>query len=287
MRHWLVVGFSLAFVLIGAGAVEAQNSGLIRFCQINKCGTPNATRFCGVQSTNQCRLALAQQRITAQIVQQFLQAAPPPTPGPTAALAPQPPPPTGSTVGYDEDTGVATFSNTSATTLSVTGNAAVGGTLTVSKSSTFGEEATFVGGVTVHNHLQVGENTKVDMGGNRVQNVALPIAGTDAANKDYVDAGLGAAYIGISDAFNKLNDAFKKIDENSEGIAVAIALGGIALPQGKNFALAGNVGVYDDKQAAAAQAAIRVNETLTLNAGVGVGFDNGQVGGRVGFMAAW
>jgi hypothetical protein len=103
---------------------------------------------------------------------------------------------------------------------------------------------------------------------------------TDAANKDYVD-GLNAL------TNDRINQAFRQIDENTEGIAVAIAMGGLTLPQGKDFALGANVGFYDDKQAAAAQAAIRLNEVVSFNAGVGVGFDNNKVGGRVGFMAAW
>jgi hypothetical protein len=220
-------------------------------------------------------------------VQQFLQAAPPPTPGPPAPAVPPPPQPSAAEVGYDEHTGDGTFRNVEIAALSVTGNAAVGGTLGVSGASTFAGPATFIGGATVHNQLQVGANTRVDMGGNRAQNVALPVAGTDAANKDYVDAGLSAAYSGVGDAFKKINDAFNKIDENSEGIAVAIALGGIMVPEGKTLAIAGNVGFYDDEQAAAAQAALRLNEVLSLNAGIGVGFDSGQVGGRVGFIAAW
>jgi hypothetical protein len=128
--------------------------------------------------------------------------------------------------------------------------------------------------------MSVAAGAPVDMGGNRVQNVATPIVATDAANKGYVD-GMNAI------TNDRINQAFRQIDENTEGIAVAIAMGGLTLPQGKDFALGANVGFYDDKQAAAAQAAIRLNEVVSFNAGVGVGFDNNKVGGRVGFMAAW
>ncbi len=64
-------------------------------------------------------------------------------------------------------------------------------------------------------------------------------------------------------------------------------MGGIAIPDGKNFALGANVGFYEDKQAFAAQAAIRITDMLTFNGGVGVGTDSNKVGGRVGFVAAW
>jgi len=127
--------------------------------------------------------------------------------------------------------------------------------------------------VSTTNFTAAGPASVINMNGARVQGVGAPIAGTDAANKDYVDAGLNAA--------------FKKIDENTEGIAVAIALGGIAIPEGKNFALAANLGFYDGKEALAAQTAIRLDPNVTFNGGVGVGLDNNKVGGRVGIMTAW
>jgi hypothetical protein len=139
--------------------------------------------------------------------------------------------------------------------------------------------------------LAVAAGSPVNMGGNRIQNVAGPIAATDAANKAYVDTFLGAsnAALGarIDDANARINKAFEEIDQNTEGIAIAIAMSGLSVPTGKNFALGANLGFYDDKQAVAAQTAVRLNDILQLNAGVGVGFDNAKVGGRVGFMAAW
>lgn len=114
----------------------------------------------------------------------------------------------------------------------------------------------------------------------RITNVGAPVAATDAANKGYVDTLTSANSAAI-------NQAFKRIDENTEGIAIAIAMSGIALPQGKNFAIAGNLGFYESKQAFAAQAALRLNETFTLNGGLGIGFETNNVGGRVGIMAAW
>ena len=64
-------------------------------------------------------------------------------------------------------------------------------------------------------------------------------------------------------------------------------MGGMVLPAGKSFAIGGNMGFYDDKQAFAAQAALRVDDVLTLSGGVGLGMDYKNVGGRVGFVAAW
>jgi hypothetical protein len=126
------------------------------------------------------------------------------------------------------------------------------------------------------------------MGGNVVHNVATPVAATDAANKAYVDSLAGDSQAGIGAVQARLNDAFKRIDENSQGIAIAMAMGGVNLPSGKNFAVGADLGFYQDKQAAAAQFAARVNDAITLNGAVGTGLNGGgQVGGRVGISAAF
>jgi hypothetical protein len=128
------------------------------------------------------------------------------------------------------------------------------------------------------------------MGSNRVMNVAAPVAATDATNKAYVDsmsgnvADLSSA---ISAQAQRIDSAFRAIDRTTEGVAVAIALGGLVLPQGKDFAVGANYGYFDSKQAFAAQTALRLNDVLLLNGGVGLGLDTSQLGGRVGVMAAW
>lgn len=114
--------------------------------------------------------------------------------------------------------------------------------------------------------ITVASGAPISMGGNRVQDVGTPIGRNDAANKAYVD---------------------QEIDQTAEGVAIAMAMGGLALPQGKDFALSANVGFFDDRQAVAAQAALRVNEILYFNGGAGVGLSDNKVGGRVGLMAAW
>jgi YadA-like membrane anchor domain len=169
----------------------------------------------------------------------------------------------------------------------VTGFVNVHSTLSIDGPAIITGQSNLNGGANVSNHLTVAAASTVDMGGNRVQNVGAPVAATDAATKGYVDS-----YIGTSsrefDALNsEVNHAFQKIDENTEGIAVAMAMGGLTLPDSKAFALSANMGFYDDKQALAAQAAIRLNRTFALTGGVGLGFDQGKVGGRVGVMAAW
>lgn len=132
--------------------------------------------------------------------------------------------------------------------------------------------------------IAIAAGAPINAGGNRVQNVAAPVADTDAANKAYVDAQLGGNTAQIT---GQINEAFKQIDRNTEGIAIAIALGGLALPHNANFAVSANLGIFEDKQALAFQSAIRLGGGVVLNGGIGVGIDSSLVGGRIGVMAAW
>ena len=132
--------------------------------------------------------------------------------------------------------------------------------------------------VNVGSTLTVASGGTIDMGGNRVQNVGAPIAATDAATKGYVDT----AVSGISTG---LNQAFKKIDQNSQGIAIAMAMSGLTLSADKRAVIGGNLGFYNGKRAVAFQAAIRMDRDVTLNGGIGFGLqDKAQLGGRVGMQ---
>jgi hypothetical protein len=165
--------------------------------------------------------------------------------------------------GTLETTGLAKLNSLEVTNgADIKGNASVGGSLTVAKGATVSESLTATAG------------SDINMGGNVVHGVAAPIVGTDAANKQYVDDGLAKA--------------FKAIDRNTQGIAIAMAMAGLALPEGKNFALGANMGFFDDKQAIAIQAAIRVSPNVTITGGFGTGVqDMNATGGRVGLQAAW
>jgi hypothetical protein len=164
--------------------------------------------------------------------------------------------------GATTTNGITNTGNIATDSLTTTGNATVGGSLSVAH------------GATVSDSFTVTPGSNIDLGGNVVHNVATPIVGTDAANKQYVDDGLAKA--------------FKAIDRNTQGIAIAMAMSGLSLPDGKNFALGANMGFFDDKQAIAIQAAIRVSPNVTLTGGFGTGVqDMNATGGRVGVQAAW
>lgn len=175
----------------------------------------------------------------------------------------------------------------SATTVAATNVNATNVSATTVAATTVNATSVNVSGNTTTASLSVGagglavaSGAPVNMGGNRVQNVATPVAPTDAANKAYVDSRLGA-----SDG--RIDSAFDRIEENEEGIAIAVALGGLTLPAGKDFAIGANLGFYGGKEAMAAQTAIKLTDNLILNGGIGVGLEETKVGGRIGFMAAW
>lgn len=90
--------------------------------------------------------------------------------------------PNGSQTSFNSSNGAATFGAAATFDASATFNST--STFNAGMSSTTG---TFSGTVTMNGGLVVGSGQTVDMGGNRVQNVGTPTAGTDATNKNYVD----------------------------------------------------------------------------------------------------
>jgi hypothetical protein len=191
----------------------------------------------------------------------------------------------GGTLGV---TGLTTTNGIDNSSGGISNAGAVSGVTTLSSTTIINSGAASINSLAVGaGGMTVAAGAPVSMGGNRVQDVATPVDPTDAANKAYVDSMSGNVEAQIEAQTARINSAFKEIDRNSEGIAVAMAMGGIALPQGKAFAIGANIGFYQDKQATAAQTVIRLNNNLTLNGGIGVGMSRNQVGGRVGLMAAW
>jgi trimeric autotransporter adhesin len=137
-----------------------------------------------------------------------------------------------------------------------------------------------VGGATVNNGLRVNNGflvsgpsqglgaQTVSMGGNRVQDVAAPVLGTDAANKAYVDKGVKKGY---------------------EGTALALAISQPVFLPGQNFAMRAGWGGFESENAVGFSAAGVVmrdpfghGSTVALDGGVGFGTNYNTVGGKVG-----
>ena len=72
-----------------------------------------------------------------------------------------------------------------------------------------------------------------------------------------------------------------------EGAAVAIAMGGAALPDNKKFAISANWGNFSGENAFGGVAQMRITDNFVANAAIGAGFNRGGVGGRVGGTFAW
>ena len=72
-----------------------------------------------------------------------------------------------------------------------------------------------------------------------------------------------------------------------EGVAMALAMDTPGIPSGANYAMSGGIGYFDERAAATAAFSARVGEMSSVSAGVGVGFDSGEVGARAGFQVAW
>ena len=159
-------------------------------------------------------------------------------------------------------------------TLAVAGNPATGnpGALNVN------------GGAVINNGLEVNNGLRVtgpsqgqgpqtiDMGGNRVQDVATPIFGTDAANKAYVDRGLNKAY---------------------EGTAIALAISQPIIGPNQTFAIRAGWGNYESENAFGLSAAGIIGRdwfwngsTVALDGGVGWGSNN-SVAGKAGITLAF
>ena len=109
-------------------------------------------------------------------------------------------------------------------------------------------------------------NNTVSLGGRRLTNIAPGIASNDAATVGQVNQSAKRAY---------------------GGVATAMAMGGIAVPDSKLYAVSANLGAYRGEAALAGGVALRLTDNATVNGSLGVGVTRGDLGGRVGVTFAW
>jgi autotransporter adhesin len=101
------------------------------------------------------------------------------------------------------------------------------------------------------------------------------------------DAQGNLATMNLDDFFTPVTELSRGVDRAQEGVAMAIALGGVHLPAGKTFAVSMNYGNFSGHNALGFGAIGHVRENLYLNGGIGIGLSSGAVAGRVGATLAW
>ena len=164
------------------------------------------------------------------------------------------------------------------------GNLAVTGNYTTTDGNITTINGT-ISGAAVHatDSLTVSHGAAVDMGGNVVHGVAAPAAGTDAANKAYVDQAIGNA--------NAANKAYvdKAFGKANEGTAIALALEQPVFLPGQNFAMRAGAARFEGGSAYGVSAAgmiardfLGYGSTLVADVGFGAGASYGQVAIRAG-----
>jgi hypothetical protein len=91
----------------------------------------------------------------------------------------------------------------------------------------------------------------------------------------------------ISGLQSSVNVLQHQMRQSFEGTAIAISMGGTALPADKRFAISTNWGNFRGQNAASVVAQMRMTDYAVINLGVGAGFEQGGIGSRAGVTFAW
>jgi YadA-like protein len=109
-------------------------------------------------------------------------------------------------------------------------------------------------------------------------------------------AGLGLASAGDISAINsqiaginsRLDNLTSMSNKATTGVAMAFAMAGVpSLMPNENFAITMNWGNFQSANGLALNAAVRLDNHVQFNAGVGYGANQNLVGGRVGLRFGW
>lgn len=88
--------------------------------------------------------------------------------------------------------------------------------------------------------------------------------------------------------YNAIQKNAKDIDKNSEGVAMAMALANSPnLEDYEDFAITLNVGTFEGENAMSFGLMGRINKNITIQGGLGVGLNQGTVGGAGGVKIGW
>ena len=107
---------------------------------------------------------------------------------------------------------------------------------------------------------------------------------SDAQGNLAVDRSIGTQ---MSQLDSRVRSLGSSIEDNKEGIAMAMALSTPYVPEDKTFAVSTSLGAFDGATAMAASMGYRFDANTQFDAGVTYGFDRNQVGGRIGVTYAW
>jgi hypothetical protein len=187
----------------------------------------------------------------------------------------------------------------------VIGNgASVGGTNAVAMgngaSATFDNSTAIGNGATVTRANQQAFGTASNtytMGGitsaasRSAQSGATQVVTADAAGNLATStlAGLGIASAGDIGAINaRLDNLTAQSNKAMTGVAMAFAMAGVpTLMPHERFAVTMNWGNFQSANGLALNAAVRLDERVQFNAGVGYGANQNIVGGRAGLRFGW
>ncbi|HXY58262.1 MAG TPA: YadA-like family protein [Methylocystis sp.] len=130
---------------------------------------------------------------------------------------------------------------------------------------------------------QVGAVSYVTADANGTLGLSSVAPGGNAALSSAIGA-LGAAEMGLQ---QQVYDLQKSVRRSYEGSAIALSASGPTLAADKNFAVSAHWGEFRGQNAFGGAAQLRVSNAVVLDAGLGVGLQNGGVGGRAGATFAW
>jgi hypothetical protein len=86
----------------------------------------------------------------------------------------------------------------------------------------------------------------------------------------------------------ELHQHDRQIDENTEGVAIALAMAGVpTLLPAERFAWSANWGAFQGENGFAGGFAARLDSTVQFNGGIGLGANERTVGGRLGVRVGW